>query len=116
MTLFASTELGAVNVMLAGIGGAEVTTLEDETIEDATMALSILRQVSREFQTSGWHFNTGYDYPVTAVHVDAVDIEDRDLVKRGDFLYDWENRTFTFSGSNTIKCKIGSATSSTCPR
>ena len=49
MTLFATTELEAVNVMLAGIGEAEVTTLEDETIEDATMALSILRQVSREF-------------------------------------------------------------------
>ena len=51
--------------MLAGIGGAEATTLEDETIEDATMALSNLRQVSREFQTTGWHFNTDYDYPLS---------------------------------------------------
>ena len=118
MALFAMTELEAVNIMLQSIGEAEVTTIEDETIEDAQMALQTLRQTSREFQSVGWHFNTDYDYPisvnvdlkipypVTAVHVDPMDTESYDLVKRGDFLYDRENRSFTFTAGTTVKFKV----------
>ena len=112
------TELEAVNIMLQSIGEAEVTSIEDETIEDAQMALSILRSVSREFQSVGWHFNTDYDYPisvnvdlklpypVTAVHADPMDTESYDLVKRGDFFYDRENRQFTFPAGTSVKFKI----------
>jgi len=118
MTLYAMTELEAVNIMLASVGEAEVTTIEDETIEDAQMALTTLRQVSREVQTVGWHFNTDYDYPisvnvdnklpypVTAAHVDPMDTESKDLVKRGDFMYDRVNRTFVFSAGTTVKFKV----------
>lgn len=118
MTLFVMTELEAVNICLQTIGEAEVTSLEDVTIEDAQMALSIVRQTSREFQSVGWHFNTDFDYPlsvnvdnkipypVTAAHVDPMDTESKDLVKRGDFLYDRDNRTFTFTAGTTVKCKI----------
>lgn len=118
MALFATTELDAVNEMLAQIGESKVTTIEDETIEDAQMALDTLRQTSREVQTVGWHFNTDYDYPisvnvdlklpypVTAVHVDPMDTESYDLVKRGDFLYDREERQFTFPAGTSVKCKV----------
>jgi hypothetical protein len=118
MALFATTELDAVNTMLAAIGEAKVTTIEDETIEDATMALDTLRQVSREFQTIGWHFNTDYDYPIsvdvnfklpyptTAVHVDPMDTESYDLVKRGNFLYNREDRTFIFAAGTSVKFKV----------
>ena len=118
MALFATTELEAVNEMLAQIGESKVTTIEDETIEDAQMALDTLRQVSREVQTVGWHFNTDYDYPisvnvdlklpypVTAAHVDPMDTESYDLVKRGDFLYDRENRTFVFGAGTSVKFKV----------
>lgn len=118
MALFVMSELEAVNIMLAGIGEAEVTSIEDETIEDAQMALSVLRQVSREFQSMGWHFNTDYDYPiavnvdnkipypVTAAHVDPVDTAAYDLVKRGDFMYDRENRTFVFTAGTSVKFKV----------
>lgn len=118
MALFAMTELEAVNIMLQSIGEAEVTTIEDETIEDAQMALSILRSVSREFQSVGWHFNTDYDYPiavdvnlklpypVTAVHADPMDTESYDLVKRGDFFYDRETRGFTFAAGTSVNFKV----------
>lgn len=118
MALFAMTELEAVNIILAGIGEAEVTSIEDTTIEDAQMALSILRQVSRELQTVGWHFNTDYDYPLTpnvddkiaypvgAVHVDPMPSSCKDYVKRGGFLYDREDRTFLFTDVTEVKCKI----------
>lgn len=118
MALLAMTELEAVNIILQTIGEAEVTSIEDITIEDAQMALSTLRQVSREFQSAGWHFNTDYDYPLTvnvdnkiqypvsAAHVDPMPDESKDLVKRGDFLYDRKNRTFTFDANTTVDCTV----------
>jgi len=118
MALLPLSELEAVNIILAGIGEAEVTTIEDVTIEDAQQALNVLRQVSREFQSVGWHFNLEYDYPIsvdvnlkipyptTAVHVDPMDTESWDLVKRGNFMYDRKNRQFTFPAGTTVKFKV----------
>jgi hypothetical protein len=119
MTLLATTELEAVNMMLSAIAEAQVATLNDDTIEDAQTALTILRQVSRELQNPGWHINTEYDYPlsvdsvtnkipypVTALHVDAMPCEQRDIVKRGAYLYDRSERTFEFTNTTSLKCKI----------
>jgi len=118
MTVTATTELEAVNIMLRSIAETPVTSLDVDTIEDAQIALSTLRDVSRNFQSDGWHFNTDYDYPlsvdsnnkipypVTAAHVDPMDTENKDLVKRGGFMWDRENRSFTFSGITSVKFKI----------
>lgn len=118
MTVLATTELEAVNIMLAAIGEAPVATLEEDTIEDAQIALNTLRQVSKELQSRGWHFNTDYDYPLnvdgvtskityplTAARVDAMPYEEVDVVKRGAFLYNRTDRTFEFTGT-TLDCKI----------
>jgi hypothetical protein len=118
MTVLATTELEAVNIMLAAIGEAPVATLEEDTIEDAQIALNTLRQVSKELQSRGWHFNTDYDYPLnvdgvtskityplTAARVDAMPSEEVDVVKRGAFLYNRTDRTFLFTGT-TLDCKI----------
>lgn len=118
MTVLATTELEAVNLMLAAITEAPVDTLDDDTVDDAAMALSTLRQVSKEIQSQGWHFNTDYDYslsvdgnnkipvPVTAAHVDPMDHTSRDLVQRGSFLYDRENHTYTFTDITSVKCRV----------
>lgn len=118
MALLATTKLEAVNMMLSCIGEAPVTTLGVDTIEDASMAETILDQVSREVQNIGWHFNTDYDYglsvdgngkipyPTTAAHVDAMPSECKDVVKRGAFLYDRENHTLVFTGLTSLKCKV----------
>ena len=118
MALLATTELEAVNIMLAAIQEAPVATILDETIEDAAIALSTLRQVCKEVQARGWHFNTDYEYPLTvdgnlkipipttAAHVDPERSEDADYVRRGGFLYDRKNRTFVFTASTTVKCRI----------
>jgi len=118
MTVLATTELEAVNIMLAAIGEAPVATLDEDTIEDAQIAANTLRQVSKELQSKGWHFNTDYDYPLnidgitgkisyptTAAHVDSMPTEDVDVVKRGAFLYNRTDRTFVFTGT-TLKCKV----------
>jgi hypothetical protein len=46
-------ELQAVNQILASVGQAPVTTLE-QTNPDVSIALDTLRQVSREVQAEGW--------------------------------------------------------------
>jgi hypothetical protein len=118
MTLAATTELEAVNIMLAAISEAPVTTLSGDTIDDATVALSTLRDYSKAVQAEGWHFNTDYDYPIsvdgdlklpypaTAAHADPMDYESWDLVKRGAFFYDRVNRQFTFPASTTVKFMV----------
>lgn len=118
MTVTAMTELEAVNIMLRSIAETPVTTLDVDTIEDAQIALSTLREVSRNFQAKGWHFNTDYNYPLstdgndkipyptTAAHCDPMTSEGYDLVKRGGFFWDRENLTFTFTGVTSIKFKI----------
>jgi len=118
MTVLATTELEAVNVMLSVITEAPVTTLGDDTIEDAAVALTTLREVSRQFQASSWHFNTDYDYvltvdgdekipyPTSAASVDAMDTENLNVAKRGNFLWDIDNQRFTFPGKTSIKAVV----------
>lgn len=118
MTLSATTELEAVNIMLAAISEAPVTTLAVDTIDDAVVALQTLRDFSKAVQAEGWHFNTDYDYPITAsgsnemaypataAHADPMDYEDWDLVKRGTRFYDRENRTFTITSGTVVKFKV----------
>jgi len=118
MTVTAMTELEAVNIMLRSIAETPVTSLSVDTIEDAQIALSTLREVSRNFQAQGWHFNTDYDYPLStdgndkipyptsAAHCDPMTDSGYDLVKRGGFFWDRENLTFTYPGVTSIKFKI----------
>ena len=118
MTLLATTKLEAVNIMLAAIQEAPVSTIDDDTIEDAAIAVQQLDQVCKELQTKPWHFNTDHDYPLevnadgkipyppTAAHCDPELYEDRDLVKRGNFFYDKDRRTFLFPAGTKIHFSI----------
>ena len=56
-TTNATQELPAVNQILASVGQAPVTTL-DQTNPDVAIAYDTLLQVSREVQAEGWTFNT----------------------------------------------------------
>ena len=63
-TTNAKEELPAINQILASVGQAPVTTL-DQTNPDVAIAYDTLLQVSREVQSEGWTFNTEehYEYP-----------------------------------------------------
>ena len=58
-TTNATQELPAVNEILASVGQAPVTTL-DQTNPDVAIAYDTLLQVSREVQAEGWTFNKEY--------------------------------------------------------
>jgi len=63
-TTNATQELPAVNQILASVGQAPVTSL-DQTNPDVAIAYDTLLTVSREVQAEGWSFNTEFDTPKT---------------------------------------------------
>ena len=111
-TTNATQELPAVNEILASVGQAPVTTL-DQTNPDVAIAYDTLIQVSREVQAEGWSFNTEYDYPQTTTNKQYIipnnmlqvdlasryrtsraDTGDKDVVRREGKLYDKYNHTY----------------------
>ena len=108
-TTNAQTELQAVNEILASVGQAPVTTLE-QTNPDVAIAYDTLIQVSREVQAEGWTFNTEYEYPITPNTNDeilipnnvlAMDLTpsygDKDVVRRNGKLYDKIAHSYEFT-------------------
>ena len=63
-TYAASTELDAVNQILSSVGQAPVTTLDLQNPEVA-IVLTTLREVNRQVQSEGWHFNVEPHYTFT---------------------------------------------------
>lgn len=65
--LTATTELEAVNAMLAAIAEAPITDLSaGQALTDVAMATNELRKATREVQTLPWKFNTRFQVPLTA--------------------------------------------------
>ena len=127
-TTNATQELPAVNQILASVGQAPVTTL-DQTNPDVAIAYDTLTQVSREVQAEGWSFNTEYDYETTTDaskeytipnNMLQVDLgsqynstsrstyASKDTVRRNGKLYDKYNHTYeiTDTASDTIKLDV----------
>ena len=71
-------ELDAVNQMLASVGQAPVTTLQQSN-PDVAIALDTLHQVSREVQAEGWTFNKEYNYQMSLETDGTVNVPDNML-------------------------------------
>lgn len=113
-----TTQLEAINTMLTTIGEAPVSSVDDNGVVDAAIALQVLKEVCREVQGRGWHFNTEKDYPLVPTFPDKeilipkdvmeIDTEgtDRrvDVVQRGDRLYNRNEHSYKFS--KTIKVNM----------
>ena len=110
-TTNATQELPAVNEILASVGQAPVTTL-DQTNPDVAIAYNTLLQVSREVQAEGWSFNTELHYEMTPDNNDEILIPnnvlqidltenasnmEKDAVIRSGKLYDRFNHTYKFT-------------------
>ena len=105
------TELQAVNQILASVGQAPVTTLE-QTNPDVAIAYNTLLEVNREVQAEGWTFNKEENIPWKLNNDKEVEIPEnvlqmdlnewhvsnrgRDTVRRDGKLYDRYNHTFVF--------------------
>ena len=106
------TELQAVNILLAAIGEAAVSSLETATTVEVTQAKNLLSNTNRAIQQKGWHFNTEWDVVMTldsfsrvpvGSNVLSIMIPNKLTTLRGregsPFLYDLENNTFTFGSA-----------------
>lgn len=73
-SLAPTTELEAVNAMLAIIGEAPVTVLAGATQADVVTAIAILRERTREVLSMGWRFNTEFGFEIAPA--DTLDWDD----------------------------------------
>ena len=110
MAVAATTELEAINIMLAAIGEAPVNTLTGSLPVDVKIAQSTLVEINKSVQAEGWSFNTEIDVtltpnaskeivlPVNLLRVDANIHQhpDIDPIQRGLKLYDRLKNTFEF--------------------
>ena len=118
MTVAATTELEAINIMLAAIGEAPVNSLTGQVPVDVRIAQSTLTEVNKQVQSEGWSFNTEIDVTLTrdgsnniplgtdVLRVDAQthDHPSIDPIQRGLKLYDRKNNTFVFD--EDIRCTV----------
>lgn len=64
--LAATTELEAVNAMLAAIGESPITDLDaGQALVDVEKATNELRNATRDVQTTPWQFNTRFQVPLS---------------------------------------------------
>ena len=105
-------ELEAVNMLLAAVGEAAVSSLETATTVDVTQAKNLLSNINREAQQKGWHFNTEWDVVLSLDSSNRIPLGTTVLsiysptkmtTIRGregsPFLYDLNNNTFTWTTS-----------------
>ena len=105
-------ELEAVNMLLAAVGEAAVSSLETATTVDVTQAKNLLSNINREAQQKGWHFNTEWDVVLSLDSDNRIPLGTTILsiyspskltTIRGregsPFLYDLDNNTFTWTAS-----------------
>ena len=110
MAVAATTELEAINIMLAAIAEAPINSLTGTLPVDAVTARSTLAEFNKEVQSEGWSFNTEIDVtltrdgsnqislPANVLRVDA-NIHQHptiDPIQRGLKLYDRLNNKYEF--------------------
>lgn len=121
MSLVPTTELEAVNLMLAAIGESPVQTLEQSGQVDAVIAQQTLRETSLDVQSRGWRFNTDLGFPLkreaaepfaipvptNAARVEIADApHGMELTVRGGQLWDRVGHTARFPDLAEVKADI----------
>ncbi len=114
------TELEAVNEILATGSESPISTLEENSIIDASLAMNTLRATSVEVQTRGWNYNTdeGLDLapdqggevrlPRNTLKVDTTGASaGLNVVQRGLRLYNKTDKTYEFTAPVTVDITYG---------
>ena len=106
----ATTELEAVNTMLRTIGESPINKLTGALPVDALMAQETLKEVNKDVQSEGWHFNTEIDLTLTRGDTNEIALASNvlrvdtniyqhpsiDVVQIGLKLYDRQNHKYEF--------------------
>lgn len=106
-----STELAAVNTILAGMGENQVSSLDASESTLADKARAALGEASLSIQNIGWYWNMEDNYPLQLSSEGFIILPDNtlkvnearwgggtaDLVHRGNRLYNRTDHTYTFT-------------------
>ncbi|MEL6980034.1 MAG: hypothetical protein AAGM38_15315 [Pseudomonadota bacterium] len=121
MTLIPTSELEAVNLMLATIGESPVSTLTQSGQVDAVIAHQTLSETAIDVQSRGWRFNTDKAYPLKRAgaapfHISAppnaarIDLvgghQTLDVTVRAGKLWDRRRHSFSFPDHPELKADI----------
>ena len=115
-----TTELDAINILLAAIGTSPVNNI-DTANTDAVMAKNYINNALKEIQTEKWYFNTEDNYQLipdinneihladNIINIDSIGRfgENTNLIPRGKKLYDRLNHTYKIQNpitANIILC------------
>lgn len=114
------SELEAVNEILAAASESPISTLEDNQVIDASLALNTLRSTSVEIQTRGWFFNTEELVEITPDTAKNIILPPNALkvvmagesaslscVQRGTRLYNKTDRTLEFESAVFVDLTLG---------
>ena len=113
-----TTELSAVNTLLAGIGEQPVESLDAIESSLVQVALNALNEASRSLQVRGWYWNRDEDWPLSVnsagniplpngtIKVHEVRGSGDDLVQRGQRLWNKTTKSFTFDQGTTVKVDL----------
>lgn len=115
MLLTPVTELDAVNEIIGSIGESPVNSIENPMNVDVISAIRLLTLINRQFQAKGWSWNIIDSYTLnpdhftkkirwlnTFLYIKGVD--DTRYQKRGDYVYDFTNKTDTFTTPIEVEC------------
>ncbi|MER9596120.1 hypothetical protein [Mesorhizobium sp. M0244] len=116
------TELEAINEILATGSESPVSTLDENTVIDASLAMNTLRATSVEVQTRGWNFNTENNLviapdqdgtvvlPRNTLGVDTVgETASINAVQRGLRLYNETDKTYVWTAAPTVTLVVALA-------
>lgn len=122
-TLTLTTELEAVNAILASVGESPIVEF-DGTFVDAELARNLLREELKAVQTQGWMWNTDLEVTYTPDEDGLVQIptnllsvvfDDKDIVIRGRRLYHRTDHTYIFTADVLAKEVINYLPFEECP-
>ena len=118
MAITPTSKLEAVNIMLSAIGESPVSSLNNPSLVDVSLAESIIDETSVDIQTQGLHCNTEVNFPLTpnvngeiivptnCVRIDTTETSaDINVTQRGTRLYDKKERSYT-SFTGTLKVEM----------
>ncbi|MBU4566998.1 MAG: hypothetical protein KKE29_19955 [Proteobacteria bacterium] len=105
-----TTELEAVNALIAVLGEAPINSLDGQLTMDVMAAQKTLHRVSRVVQTEGWQFNIEDEFELTPDVDGYINVPNnyirvnpdpryhlpRKITRRGTRLYDRTNHTYQF--------------------
>lgn len=113
-----TTELAAVNMILAGEGDEPVDALDDSSSVLAVKAQQALAEASRSLQTKGWYWNRETAWtltkdendeivlPANTLSVSEVRGQTPDCIQRGQKLYDRTNHTYKFPDQDSVEVDL----------